>query len=119
MDEAAAILLTPSEWLVEEVAREVERQLATLPRKEIARACLEKNGGLVLTRDLAEAVELANFSAPEHLELMVADPHYWLTKVRHAGAVFWGALLRSPSATMWPGATMFCPPAVRHGSLPP
>src|SRR5690554_1676723 len=91
VDEAAAILLTPSEWLVEEVAREVERQLATLPRKEIARACLEKNGGLVLTRDLAEAVELANFSAPEHLELMVADPHYWLTKVRHAGAVFLGS----------------------------
>ena len=91
VDEASAILLTPCASLAEETARELERQLATLPRKEIARACLEKNGGLVLTRDLAEAVELANFSAPEHLELMVADPHYWLTKVRHAGAVFLGS----------------------------
>jgi histidinol dehydrogenase len=90
VDEASAIFLTPSASLLAETAREVERQLAILPRKEIARACLEKNGGLVLTRDLAEAVDLANFAAPEHLELMVADPYYWLTKVRHAGAVFLG-----------------------------
>ncbi|NLY88250.1 MAG: histidinol dehydrogenase [Firmicutes bacterium] len=91
VDEASAVLLTPSESLVTETAREVERQLEALPRKEIARACLEKNGGLILTRDLAEAVDLSNLAAPEHLELMVADPYYWLTKVRHAGAVFLGS----------------------------
>lgn len=91
VDEAGAVLLTPGASLLEETARELEQQLQVLPRREIARACLEKNGGLVLTRDLAEAVDLANLAAPEHLELMVAEPYYWLTKVRHAGAVFLGA----------------------------
>ncbi|HHU81962.1 MAG TPA: histidinol dehydrogenase [Firmicutes bacterium] len=91
VDEAAATLLTPSASLLAETAREVERQLQALSRKEIARASLEKNGGLILTRDLAEAVDLANFAAPEHLELMVAEPYYWLTKIRHAGAIFLGS----------------------------
>src|SRR5690554_2543710 len=96
VDEAGAVLLTPSESLLTETAREIERQLSTLARQEVARACLEKNGGLILTKDVAEAVELANLAAPEHLELMVTEPYYWLTKVRHAGAVFLGAFSPEP-----------------------
>jgi len=87
---ARAVLLTPSAALIEGVAAEVERQLARLPRKEIAGAALKSHGALVLTRSLEEAVEVANLLAPEHLELQVADPESWLPRVRNAGAVFLG-----------------------------
>lgn len=87
---ARAILLSPSATLIERVGKALERQLAPLPRREIAREALEANGALVLTRDLEEAVALANRLAPEHLELQVEDPFGWLPRVRHAGAIFLG-----------------------------
>ena len=87
---ARAVLLTPSAALIERVAGEVERQLALLPRKEIAGAALRSHGALVLTRTLEEAIEVANLLAPEHLELQVSNPEAWLTRVRNAGAVFLG-----------------------------
>ena len=87
---ARAVLLTPSRALLDRVAREVERQLGALPRREIAGAALASHGALVLTRDLQEAVEVANLLAPEHLELQVADPEALLPRVRNAGAVFLG-----------------------------
>ncbi len=87
---ARAVLLTPSTALLEKVAAETERQLATLARREIAGPALQANGALVLTADLEEAVELANALAPEHLELLVAEPDRLLPRVRNAGAVFLG-----------------------------
>ncbi|HEV8441606.1 MAG TPA: histidinol dehydrogenase [Methylomirabilota bacterium] len=87
---ARSVLLTPSAALVEEVAAETERQLGGLARRDIARSALEANGALVLTRSLEEAVDLANELAPEHLELLVADPDALLARVRNAGAVFLG-----------------------------
>ena len=87
---ARAVLLTPSRALVDAVAAATERQLAGLPRREIAGAALRSHGALVLTRSLEEAVEVANLLAPEHLELQVADPDALLAQVRNAGAVFLG-----------------------------
>jgi histidinol dehydrogenase len=87
---ARAVLLTPSRALRDAVARELGRQLAVLPRREIATAALHGHGALVLTATLEEAVELSNRLAPEHLELQVADPEGLLARVRHAGAVFLG-----------------------------
>lgn len=87
---AGAFLLTPHEPLITGTAAELERQLAELPRKEIAASSLANCGGLIHTRDLAEAVDLANLAAPEHLELLVADPYRWVGMIRHAGAVFLG-----------------------------
>jgi histidinol dehydrogenase len=87
---ARAVLLTPSARLAEEVAREIERQLGRLPRREIAAASLDGNGALVLTASLEEAVQVANGLAPEHLELQVADPGALLSRVKSAGAVFLG-----------------------------
>lgn len=87
---ARAVLLTPSEALAWKVAREVDAQLAGLPRAGIAGEALAKNGAAVTTRDLKEAMALANELAPEHLELMLADPWAWLSKVKNAGAVFLG-----------------------------
>jgi histidinol dehydrogenase len=87
---ARAVLLTPSRALRDAVAVELARQLAELPRREIAGAALASHGALVLTATLEEAVDLANGLAPEHLELQVADPEGLLGRVRHAGAVFLG-----------------------------
>lgn len=87
---ARAVLLTPSAALIARVARALERQLARLNRREIARQALQENGALVLTRSLEEAFVLANRLAPEHLELLVEDPFGWLPQVRNAGAIFLG-----------------------------
>jgi histidinol dehydrogenase len=87
---ARAVLLTPSRALRDAVAAELGRQLAALPRRDIAGAALASHGALVLTASLEEAVDLANGLAPEHLELQVADPEGLLGRVRHAGAVFLG-----------------------------
>ena len=65
--------------------RAMERQLATLPRREIAAASLRAHGALVLTRSLDEAVEVANLLAPEHLELQVADPEALLSRGAERG----------------------------------
>ena len=87
---ARAVLLTPSARLIDAVAAEAPRQLARLPRREIARSALEANGALVLTASLDEAVLVANGLAPEHLELLVTDPGALLPQVQSAGAVFLG-----------------------------
>jgi len=87
---ARALLLTPSEPLLAKVEAGLERQLAALPRREIAQKSLETNGALVLTGSIDEALDLANALAPEHLELQVGDPFRFLSRVRHAGAIFLG-----------------------------
>ena len=79
---ASAVLLTPDEAFARAVAAEVERQLADLPRKAIASRSLAAFGAVVVTRDLAEAVALANRFAPEHLELMVQNPRELLPGIR-------------------------------------
>jgi histidinol dehydrogenase len=61
-----------------------------MPRREIIAASLGARGALILVRDLAEACEIANRIAPEHLELAVADPYALLPRIRHAGAIFLG-----------------------------
>lgn len=96
IDEAGAFLLTPSAKLAQTVAAEVEQQLAQLTRNEIAAASLAKCGAIIITRDLEEAFELANFTAAEHLELMVADPWNHLSRIKHAGAVFIGPYSAEP-----------------------
>lgn len=96
VDEAGAFLLTPSAKLAQAVAEEVTRQLAQLSRNTIAAASLEKSGAIIITRDLAEAFELANYTAPEHLELLVADPWNHLHQIKHAGAVFIGPYSTEP-----------------------
>ena len=87
---ATAILITDSPTLARAVAREVERQLALLPRQEIARASIDGCGRIILVKDIPEAMELANRFAPEHLELCLDEPFAWLDRVKHAGSVFLG-----------------------------
>jgi histidinol dehydrogenase len=87
---ARSVLLTPSSRLIDAVEAETERQLGGLARRAIAASALDANGALVLTENLLEAVHVANELAPEHLELLVADPDALLPEVRNAGAVFLG-----------------------------
>ncbi len=87
---ARSVLLTPSAALLAAVEAETARQLELLPRREIAARALDANGALVRTGSLAEAVDVANRLAPEHLELAVAEPEALLPRVRSAGAVFLG-----------------------------
>ena len=87
---SSAVLVTDSESLALAVQNEVERQLALLPREEIARASIETNGKIILTPDLDTAMDAANALAPEHLEICTDDPMDWLPRVQNAGSVFLG-----------------------------
>jgi histidinol dehydrogenase len=87
---ASAILLTPDETLAKKVAFEVDLQLNTLQKKSIAMRALEDFGAVFVTKDIDEAIAIANRFAPEHLELMVKNPREMLPKIKHAGAVFLG-----------------------------
>jgi histidinol dehydrogenase len=87
---AQAILITPDAALIERVAASAQRLLGEMPRAGIIAASLARRGALVRTRDLAQACEVVNRIAPEHLELAVADPDALLPMIRHAGAIFLG-----------------------------
>lgn len=87
---ASAVLVTDSMDLAEKTAAELERQLKTLPREEIARASIENNGKIIVAEDLHVAIDIANEIAPEHLELCMDNPFDYLSEVRHAGSIFMG-----------------------------
>ena len=87
---ATPILVTTSDRLAREVSDELERRLAVLERGEIAGAALENQGLIAVVDTIEQAVGLANDFAPEHLCLMVSEPHSWMQKVRNAGAIFLG-----------------------------
>ena len=87
---ASAVLVTPSAALASAVQAELERQLALLPRAEIARASIENNGKIILVPTLDAGIAIANEIAPEHLELSVDDPFALLGKVQNAGSIFLG-----------------------------
>ena len=70
--------------------QELEKQLALLPREEIARASIENNGKIILVPSLQAGIAIANEIAPEHLELCVDDPFAYLGQIRNAGSIFLG-----------------------------
>ena len=87
---ASAVCITTEAPFAEAVLVELTRQVETLPRANIAKASLTSWGAVILTPDLATAVQVANKIAPEHLELAVSDPWTLASGIRHAGAVFLG-----------------------------
>ena len=89
-EDARATLVCPAPAYIDAVESELAAMVPRFERSSIIRASLERAGALVLVRDLDEAVEVANFMAPEHLELSVAEPAALAEQVRHAGAVFLG-----------------------------
>lgn len=87
---ATAVLVTDSRELAFAVRDELERQLAVLPRENIARESIDTTGKIIITNDLDKAVEAANLIAPEHIELCVDDPFAMLGKIKNAGSIFLG-----------------------------
>ncbi len=87
---AQAILLSPDAKFVETVAQSADRLLEQMPRRDIIKAALENRGALIHVADMDEACVICNRIAPEHLELSVESPQQWLSKIKHAGAIFMG-----------------------------
>lgn len=110
---ATAILLTPSRSLAEAVQSEVARQLESLSRDSVIAVALAGQGGIVVTRDLAEATSLADDFAPEHLCIATKNPRAWSDSLRNAGGLFYGErsfevlgdYVAGPSHTMPTGGT--------------
>ncbi|BBB92355.1 MAG TPA: histidinol dehydrogenase [Methylomusa anaerophila] len=106
---ASSILITDSRELAGKVTGEVKRQLELLPRKDIAAESIEENGLIIIASDMMEAMELANLSAPEHLEILTAEPFKLLPYVRHAGAVFLGPYSPEPLGDYFAGPNHILP----------
>jgi histidinol dehydrogenase len=87
---AQSILITDDAALADRVDGAVGRQLAALPRAEIAGASWAGHGAIIVVREIADAVALVDRIAPEHLELAVAEPEGFAARVRNAGAIFLG-----------------------------
>jgi histidinol dehydrogenase len=96
IDEVGVFLITDSPELATAVEAEIENQLKALSRGEIAAKSLAVNGAIITVSGMEEAFELANFCAPEHLELLVKDPWNRLSAIKHAGAVFIGPYSTEP-----------------------
>jgi histidinol dehydrogenase len=86
---ASVILITTSADLADQVDQEIEIQLGKLKRRSTARTAIDR-GMLVLVDDMAQAVELVNLFAPEHLSLMASDASALVSKIRNAGCIFVG-----------------------------
>lgn len=106
---ASSIVITDDEELAGKVAAEAEQQLAKLPRRGIAQASIDRNGLIVVAEDMMQAMRFANVSAPEHMELLTAQPFQLLPYVRHAGAVFLGAYSPEPLGDYFAGPNHVLP----------
>jgi histidinol dehydrogenase len=93
---SSALLITDSKKLARDVVKEIKAQLADLPRAEIASESLDRYGAVIVVRNIAVAVELANRIAPEHLELQTRNPLEVVGGIRNAGAVFLGDYTPEP-----------------------
>lgn len=108
-ERAVSILVTPSLQLALKVEEEVEKQLATLPRKEIAQKAINEYGAIYVTDTMKQAIDVVNELAPEHLEVMTAEPFEILSDIRHAGAIFLGPYSSEPVGDYFAGTNHVLP----------
>lgn len=106
---ASAVLVTPSQKLAEAVQEEVEKQVSTLPRVEIAAKSIETYGAICLVDDLEQGFAVVNRLAPEHLELMIENPIDHLGKIKNAGAIFLGEYSSEPVGDYFAGPNHVLP----------
>lgn len=102
-------LVTTSAELAEQVQAELARQLAQLPRKDIAAVSTAERGTIVLTRTIDEAVRVANAIAPEHMEVLTSDPFAILPRIENAGAIFLGPYSTEPVGDYFAGPNHVLP----------
>lgn len=106
---ATAICITTNAALAKEIEREIEVQLATLPRSEIACESIKRNGAIFVVPSLEDAFQLSNEIAPEHLELHINDPINALAYVQHAGSIFIGPYAPEPLGDYFAGPNHVLP----------
>lgn len=106
---ARSIVITDDESLAEKVKAEVERQLKNLARREIAEYSVNYSGGIILVKDMDEAVSLVNEIAPEHLELYTENCDELIPKINNAGAVFMGGYTPEPVGDYFAGPDHILP----------
>ncbi|USK49501.1 histidinol dehydrogenase [Bacillus sp. CMF12] len=106
---ASAVLVTPSSALAEQVSSEVDRQLAELPRREIAFQSIENYGAIYVAENMDEAIETVDSLAPEHLEILTENPMELLGRIRHAGAIFLGRFSPEPVGDYFAGPNHVLP----------
>ena len=108
-ERAGCLLITTSRELAGKVPAEIEKQLETLPKKEIAAESITNYGAIILAGSLDQAAALSNRFAPEHLELIVSDPQALLEKIRNAGAIFLGPYTPEAVGDYWAGPNHVLP----------
>ncbi|MCL7748990.1 histidinol dehydrogenase [Halalkalibacter alkaliphilus] len=108
-EQASAVLVTTSQELAEDVAKEVEEQLTTLPKRDIAGASIRDYGVIYVAQDLVEAIDVVNQLAPEHLEILTEEPMNLIGKIRHAGAIFVGPYSSEPVGDYFAGPNHVLP----------
>ena len=106
---SASILLTTDPGLAAEAAALVEEQLAGLERADIARKAIDANGLIIICRSEDEMAALANEAAPEHVEILTADPFGLLARIRNAGSVFLGPWTPEPVGDYYAGTNHVLP----------
>jgi len=89
-EDAQSILVCPDAAYIDEVKASINKLIKDMPRAEIIKKSLNDRAILIETADMEEAIEVANYIAPEHLELSIDDAQEWAKKIRHAGAIFMG-----------------------------
>jgi histidinol dehydrogenase len=89
-EDAQSILLSPDADFIKQVERSIQKLLPTMQRQKIIATALKDRGALIHTQNMAEAIDISNQIAPEHLELSVSDPQAMLSDIKHAGAIFMG-----------------------------
>ena len=100
---AAVFLVTPSRDFAKKVEAEVQRQLAELPRRDIASQSIEQYGKIFVAKDKQQAVDVMNLVAPEHLEIDFADAESWVPSIVNAGAIFIGSYTPEPIGDYFAG----------------
>jgi histidinol dehydrogenase len=108
---ASAMLVTDSGELAESVGEALQRQVSRLDRQDIAQQSLAAFGALLVVPDISVAIDLANRIAPEHLELIIAEPFARLGEIRHAGAIFVGPYTPEPVGDYLAGPNHVLPTA--------
>lgn len=106
---ASAVLVTTSESLAQGVAEEIEKQLATLPRADIARPSIEQHGAIYIASSMKEAIQTINEIAPEHLEVITENALDYVKDIKHAGAIFVGRFSSEPVGDYFAGPNHVLP----------
>ncbi|AOZ92737.1 histidinol dehydrogenase [Paenibacillus crassostreae] len=106
---ASAILVTPSLAFAEATSVEVQRQLALLPRRDIAGASVDNYGAILVVESIAEGISVVNKLAPEHLEIVVEDPMSYVGSIENAGAIFLGPYSSEPVGDYFAGPNHIIP----------